>query len=92
MLGIAASLLTLLAAVLFYLTDREQRWLDHPLPGLLRLGVVLLLAVSAGLWVLLLGPGVGLMVGLWGLLLALLVLTLLAGHQQDSFQKAERRS
>ena len=92
MMGFAASALTLVIAVLFYLTDREQRLLDRPLPGALRLVAVLLLVVDSVLWVWLLGLGVGLMVGLWVLLLALLVLALVVGHQQDGFSRPGRPS
>ncbi|MCK0154702.1 hypothetical protein MWU49_13360 [Alcanivorax sp. S6407] len=87
MMGIAASLLTLVSAALFYLTDREQRWLAAPLASWQRLVSILLLLLAAGLWVVLLGIGVGLMAALWLFILALVVQTLLAAHQRDTYQK-----
>ena len=80
-------LASLSAAALIYLSDRQQRWLDRPLPTVVRaLGVLMALA-SAALWVLTLGLGVGLMVAMWLLLLAVLLMSLWAGHYRASFQK-----
>ncbi|MZR62821.1 hypothetical protein [Alcanivorax sp. DP30] len=91
MMGIAASLLTLVAATLFYLTDREQRWLMKPLSSWQRLISLLMLLAAAGLWSLSLGLSVGLMAWLWVLVLSLIVLALLAGHHRDTFQKSGGR-
>ncbi|MGB2248088.1 MAG: hypothetical protein ACPH3N_10475 [Alcanivorax sediminis] len=91
MAGIAASLLTLVSAVLLYLTDREQRLLTVPLAPWLRLVSLALLTGAAGLWVLSQGVTLGLMVGLWVFVLAQLVLVLLVGHYRDSFQKTGGR-
>jgi len=91
MAGIAASLLTLVSAVLLYLTDREQRLLTVPLVAWLRLVSLVLLTAAAGLWVLFQGVALGLMVGLWVFVLVQLVLVLLVGHYRDSFQKTGGR-
>ena len=85
-----AVLATLASVVLFYLSDRQQRWLDQPLPGLSRLLALLLLAASAVLWMVTLGMGVGLFVGLWVFTLPALLLPLMAGHYRDSFQRGQR--
>ena len=82
-----AVLATLASVVLFYLSDRQQRWLDQPLPGLSRLLALLLLAASAVLWMVTLGMGVGLFVGLWVFALPAMLLPLMAGHYRDSFQR-----
>lgn len=85
-----AVLATLASVVLFYLSDRQQRWLDRPLPGLARLLAVLLLVAATVLWVVSLGVGVGFFAGLWIFTLAALLLPLLAGHYRDSFQRGLR--
>ncbi len=85
-----AVLATLASVVLFYLSDRQQRWLDQPLPGLSRLLALLLLAASAVLWMVTLGMGVGLFVGLWVFALPAILLPLIAGHYRDSFQRGQR--
>jgi hypothetical protein len=85
-----AILATLASVVLFYLSDRQQRWLDQPLPGLSRLLALLLLAASAVLWMVTLGMGVGLFVGLWVFALPAILLPLIAGHYRDSFQRGQR--
>ena len=85
-----AILATLASVVLFYLSDRQQRWLDQPLPGLSRLLALLLLAAAAALWMVILGVGVGLFVGLWVFALPAILLPLIAGHYRDSFQRGQR--
>jgi len=85
-----AVLASLVSVVLFYLSDRQQRWLDQPLPGLARLLALLLLAAATALWVVSLGVGVGLFVGLWVVTLSTLLLPLMAGHYRDSFQRGPR--
>ena len=85
-----AVLATLASVVLFYLSDRQQRWLDQPLPGLSRLLALLLLAAAAALWMVILGVGVGLFVGLWVFALPAMLLPLMAGHYRDSFQRGLR--
>jgi hypothetical protein len=85
-----AVLATLASVVLFYLSDRQQRWLDQPLPGLSRLLALLLLAASAVLWMVTLGVGVGLFVGLWVFALPAMLLPLMAGQYRDSFQRGLR--
>ncbi|KGD64706.1 hypothetical protein Y5S_02072 [Alcanivorax nanhaiticus] len=92
MLWTGALLLTLLAATLFYLADREQRWLDRPLPMVARWLGVGLTVPAALLWVWSQGLGVGLMFWLWSQAAFLIVLALLAAHQHDSFQKGNRMS
>ena len=84
---VAALPATLAAVVLFYLSDRQQRWLDRPLPGVARLLALLLALAGAVLWVMALGLGVGLMVALWLLTLPALLMALFAGHHRDTFQK-----
>ena len=91
-MGIAALLLTLLTASLFYLTDRQQRWLDQPLPTALRWLSGGLLVLAALLWMAALGWSLGLIVGLWALLTSLLLMSLLVGHWRDGFQKSGGRS
>lgn len=85
-----AVLATLVSVVLFYLSDRQQRWLAQPLPPLVRLIAVLLLLAATALWVASLGLGVGLFVGLWMVTLPALLLPLIAGHYRDSFQRGQR--
>ncbi|MCG8392128.1 MAG: hypothetical protein MI745_03505 [Pseudomonadales bacterium] len=85
-----AVLATLASVFLFYLSDRQQRWLDQPLPGPARLGAWLLLLAAAGFWVFALGVSVGLFVGLWVFTVPALLLPLVVGHQRDSFQKRGR--
>ena len=92
MMGIVASLLTLLAAALYYLADREQRLLVQPLLPRQRVTSLMMLLTAAGLWIQAMGIAVGLMVGLWGLILSLILLPMLAGHLRDSFQKTGGRS
>lgn len=85
-----AVLATLASVVLFYLSDRQQRWLDRPLPGLARLLALLLLVAATVLWMASLGIGVGFFAGLWMFTLVALLLPLLAGHYRDSFQRGLR--
>lgn len=85
-----AILATLVSVVLFYLGDRQQRWLDQPLPGLVRLIALLLLVAATAFWVVSLGIGVGLFVGLWVFTLPALLLPLMVGHYRDSFQRGQR--
>ncbi len=85
-----AVLATLASVVLFYLSDRQQRWLKQPLPAMVRLLAVLLLAAATALWILSLGVGVGLFVGLWVFALPAMLLPLMAGHYRDSFQRGQR--
>lgn len=92
MMAIAAFILTLVATTLFYLSDREQRWLDAPLPGWFKAAGVLMLFATAMLWVLALGAGIGMMVWWWVSALSLLVMALVVGHQRDGFQKVRRGS
>jgi len=51
---------------------------------------LLLLAAASALWVVSLGVGVGLFVGLWVFTLPALLLPLMAGHYRDSFQRGQR--
>lgn len=92
MMAITASFLTLLGALLFYLTDREQRLLEPSLGIWWRLGSLVCVILSTWFWSQLLGAGPGLMVGLWGSSLSALLLVLVIGHQQDSFQKTGGRT
>ncbi|MGB1466156.1 MAG: hypothetical protein ACPG8O_07285 [Alcanivorax nanhaiticus] len=92
MLWTGALLVTLLAATLFYLTDREQRWLDRQLPMVARWLGAGLTVPAAVLWVWSQGVGIGLMFWLWSLVVSLIVLALVAAHQHDSFQKGKRMS
>ena len=85
-----AVLATLASVVLFYLSDRQQRWLKQPLPAMVRLLAVLLLAPATALWILSLGVGVGLFVALWVFVLPAMLLPLMAGHYRDSFQRRVR--
>ncbi|MED5390044.1 MAG: hypothetical protein VX793_14380 [Pseudomonadota bacterium] len=85
-----AALASLVSVILFYLSDRQQRWLSLPLSGLWRWLAWLLLAAATALWVIYLGIGVGLFVGLWMAALPALLVTLVAGHHRDSFQRGAR--
>ena len=47
---LVAVLATLASVLLFYLSDRQQRWLDQPLPVFTR--VIALALLAGGLWLL----------------------------------------
>ena len=84
---LVAVLATLASVLLFYLSDRQQRWLDQPLPVFSRL--IALAMLAGGLWLLSLqmGVSVGLFVGLWVFTLPALLVPLLVSHYRDSYQR-----
>ena len=84
---LVAVLATLASVLLFYLSDRQQRWLDQPLPVFTR--IIALALLAGGLWLLSLqlGVSVGLFVGLWVFTLPALLVPLLVSHYRDSYQR-----
>ncbi|MFP1677493.1 hypothetical protein ACLD02_02285 [Alloalcanivorax sp. C16-2] len=91
-------MLLLLSAVLLagtfllYLSDRQQRALDRPLPPAARLaGLVMVAGAFAG-WGWHLGPGVGLFTALWVFALGAMGLPMLVGHWVDSYRAGRRKT
>ncbi|MEQ3634801.1 hypothetical protein [Alcanivorax sp.] len=84
---LVAVLATLASVALFYLSDRQQRWLDQPLPAWTRLIALLMLVGGVLLLTLQLGVSVGLFVGLWVFTLPALLVPLIVSHYRDSYQR-----
>ncbi len=84
---LVAVLATFASVALFYLSDRQQRWLDQPLPAFTRLIALAMLAGGLLLFTLQLGVSVGLFVGLWVSTLPALLVPLIVSHYRDSYQR-----